>query len=124
VLTEDGLGVAVTSLARRAAVPVTVDLALDRRLPGPVEAASYYVVAEALTNVTRHARARSASVQIVQCDGRLEIEISDDGIGGADADRGSGLRGLADRLDAISGSLDVDSPPGDGTRLRAVIPCG
>jgi signal transduction histidine kinase len=124
VLTEDGLGVAVTSLARRATVPVTVDLAVDGRLPGSVEAASFYVVAEALTNVTRHARARSATIRIVQHDGRLELEICDDGIGGADAERGSGLRGLADRLDAISGSLDVESPPGCGTRLRAVIPCG
>jgi signal transduction histidine kinase len=123
VLTEDGLEIAVTSLARRATVPVTVDVNLEGRLPAPVEATAYYVVAEALTNVTRHARARSASVRLARRNGLLELEVRDDGIGGADQVRGSGLRGLADRLDAVSGEMRVSSPPGEGTVLEAEIPC-
>ena len=124
VLTDDGLEMAVTSLARRARLPIEVDITLDGRLPAAVEATAYYVVAEGLTNVTRHARARSAVIRIAQRHGHLEIDISDDGDGGADACGGSGLRGLADRLDAISGTLQIDSPPHRGTRLRADIPCG
>ena len=124
ILTEDGLGVAITSLTRRAAVPVQLDLSLDGRLPSTIEATAYYVVAEALTNVTRHARARSVTVQVLHHSEVLEIEVSDDGDGGADARRGSGIRGLIDRLEAVSGSFEIDSPPGRGTRLRAVIPCG
>jgi signal transduction histidine kinase len=123
VLTEAGLGVAVSSLARRAAIPVSLDLRLNGRLPGAVEAAAYYVVAEALTNITRHARASAARVSLDLAAGFLEVEVADDGDGGADSRRGSGLRGLADRLDAVSGSLEVDSPPLGGTRLKARIPC-
>jgi signal transduction histidine kinase len=124
VLTEDGLGVAVTSLARRAAVPVELDLSLDGRLPTTIEATAYYVVAEGLTNVTRHARASSVTVRVVHRDALLEVEVGDDGDGGADVRLGSGIRGLVDRLEAVSGSLELHSPPGGGTRLRAVIPCG
>jgi signal transduction histidine kinase len=124
VLTEDGLRVAVSSLARRAAVPVDVDITFNDRLPAAVEATAYYVVAESLANITRHARARSATIRMAHDNGHLDIDISDDGDGGADASRGSGLRGLADRLDAISGTLRIDSPPQGGTRLRAEIPCG
>jgi signal transduction histidine kinase len=124
ILTEDGLGVAVTSLARRAAVPVELDLALDGRLSPTIEATAYYVVAEALTNVTRHARARSVIVRVSHHDELLEVEVGDDGDGGADARLGSGINGLIDRLEAVSGSLEIHSPPGAGTRLRAVIPCG
>ena len=124
VLTDDGLHMAVTSLARRARLPIELDITLNGRLPAAVEATAYYVVAEGLTNVTRHARAKSASIRIAQCPEHLEIDISDDGDGGADASRGSGLRGLADRLDAIAGTLQIDSPPHGGTRLRADIPCG
>jgi signal transduction histidine kinase len=124
VLTDDGLHMAVTSLARRARLPIEVDIALNGRLPAAVEATAYYVVAEGLTNVTRHARAQSAAIRIAQREGHLEIDISDDGDGGADTSRGSGLRGLADRLDAITGTLQIDSPPQGGTRLRADIPCG
>ncbi len=123
VLTEEGLAIAVTSLARRSTVPVTVEVTVDGRLSTPVEATAYYVVAEALTNVTRHARARSATVRLAQRNGMLELEVRDDGVGGADQARGSGLRGLADRLDAISGELRVSSPPGEGTVLEASIPC-
>jgi signal transduction histidine kinase len=124
VLTEDGLGVAVAGLARRALVPVTVHVELDQRLNPAVETAAYYVVAEALTNLTRHARATRASVRVVRSNGVLEVEVEDDGQGGADPAHGSGLRGLSDRLDAISGSLEVLSPPLGGTHLKASIPCG
>jgi signal transduction histidine kinase len=90
--------------------------------PG-VEAAAYFIVAEALTNVTRHSGARSASVLIERQDGHLRVQVSDDGAGGADASRGTGLEGISDRLEAVSGVLTLDSPPGGGTRLRAEIPC-
>ncbi|HYI23574.1 MAG TPA: histidine kinase [Candidatus Limnocylindrales bacterium] len=123
LLTEEGLGVAVAALARRASVPVEVNVDLDGRLPGPVETTGYYVVAEALTNVARHARARSATVTVAMNGDSLEVEVADDGQGGTDVGRGTGLRGLADRLDAISGRLEIISPVGGGTRLRAVIPC-
>ena len=122
LLTEEGLRPAVAGLARRAAVPVDLDVRCGR-LDAGVEAAAYYIVAEALTNVTRHARASGATVSIARDDGHLRVEVSDDGGGGADFTRGSGLGGLADRLDALSGRLEVASPPGGGTRLRAVIPC-
>nr|MBA3350246.1 histidine kinase [Actinomycetota bacterium] len=124
ILTNDGLGVAVTSLARRAAVPVELDLALDGRLPPTVEATAYYVVAEALTNITRHARARNVTVRVSNHDELLKVEVGDDGDGGADARFGSGISGLIDRLEAVSGTLEIHSPPGVGTRLEAVIPCG
>ncbi len=124
ILTDDGLGVAVTSLARRAAVPVELDLALDGRLPPAVEATAYYVVAEALTNITRHARARSVTVRVSNHDEVLKVEVGDDGDGGVDARFGSGISGLIDRLEAVSGTLEIHSPPGVGTRLQAVIPCG
>ena len=123
VLTEDGLGVAVTSLARRATVPVELDLLLNGRLPPTIEATAFYVVAEALTNVTRHARARGVTVRVSHHDKLLEVQVTDDGDGGADARLGSGIGGLIDRLEAVSGSLEIHSPPGGGTRLRAVIPC-
>jgi signal transduction histidine kinase len=123
LLSDEGLGLAVTSLARRAAVPVSLELELDGRLPPAVETTAYYVVAEALTNITRHARASTAHVRIARFAELLEVEVSDDGDGGADASRGSGLRGLADRLDAVAGRLEIDSPAQGGTRLRALIPC-
>jgi signal transduction histidine kinase len=123
VLTEDGLGVAVTSLARRATVPVELDLLLNGRLPPTIEATAFYVVAEALTNVTRHARARGVTVRVSHHDKLLEVQVTDDGDGGADARLGSGIGGLIDRLEAVSGSLEIHSPPGGGTRLRAIIPC-
>ncbi|MGY1672546.1 sensor histidine kinase [Geodermatophilus sp. SYSU D00710] len=123
VLTEEGLRPAVAGLARRAAVPVDLDVRCGR-LDAGVEAAAYHVVAEALTNVTRHARASGAAVSISRDAGHLVIEVTDDGAGGADPARGSGLEGLTDRLDALSGSVRVVSPRGGGTRLRAEIPCG
>jgi signal transduction histidine kinase len=122
VLAEEGLRPAVAGLARRATVPVELDVRCGR-LDAAVEAAAYYVVAEALTNVMRHARANGAAVAISRYDGHLVVEVSDDGDGGADPVRGSGLGGLADRLDSLCGTFRVTSPPGGGTRLRAEIPC-
>ena len=113
----------MTSLARRATVPVELDLLLNGRLPPTIEATAFYVVAEALTNVTRHARARGVTVRVSHHDKLLEVQVTDDGDGGADARLGSGIGGLIDRLEAVSGSLEIHSPPGGGTRLRAIIPC-
>ena len=121
VLTDRGLDAALDALASRSPVPVDIAVPAER-LPGPVEAAAYYVVAESLTNVAKYARASSASVRVSREDGHALIEVSDDGIGGADSGAGTGLSGLADRLAALDGTLVVDSPPGGGTRIRAAIP--
>jgi signal transduction histidine kinase len=123
ILTEEGLAPAVAGLARRAPIPVEVDIKVQGRLPSVVEATAYFIVAEALTNVTRHAAAHSARICIARSNGHLDVEVRDDGAGGADGSVGSGLTGMADRLDALSGSLLVESPLGGGTRLTAVIPC-
>jgi signal transduction histidine kinase len=96
----------------------------DERLPGSVEAAAYFVVAESLTNVAKYARATHAEVRVGRRDGFALIEVRDDGVGGADPSAGSGLRGLADRLAALDGRLEVDSRPGQGTTVRARVPCG
>jgi signal transduction histidine kinase len=93
------------------------------RLPPPVEAAAYYVVAESLTNVAKYAEASSARVRVEQQDGHAIVEVEDDGVGGVDITRGSGLRGLADRVEALDGRLIVSSEAGQGTRIRAEIPC-
>jgi signal transduction histidine kinase len=122
LLTERGLSVALESLVSRAPVPVELAIDLDARPPEAVELAAYYLVAESLTNVGKHAKASSARVAVAQEDGRLVVAVVDDGIGGASADGGSGLRGLADRVEALGGRLQVSSPQGDGTRLRAEIP--
>ncbi len=123
VLTERGLEPAVRALADRAPLPVELDVCIKERLPDPVEAAAYYVVAEALTNVAKYAQASEVSVELERGNGNACIEVRDDGIGGAVAGRGSGLRGLADRVEALGGRLIVDSPAGAGTTLRAEIPC-
>jgi signal transduction histidine kinase len=123
VLSDHGLGAAVEALARRAPLPVEVGELPAQELPEQVELAAYFVVSEALTNVAKYASATHASVTVTKCNGRLAVEISDDGVGGADMDLGTGLRGLADRLAAIEGQLDVDSEPGCGTTVRASIPC-
>jgi PAS domain S-box-containing protein len=123
VLTDRGLGAALEALATRAPVPVDVVGAPADRLPGRVEAAAYYVVSEALTNVAKYAEASAVRVELDRSDGRLRVTVSDDGVGGADATSGSGLRGLADRVEALGGSLVVTSPPGAGTTLRAIVPC-
>jgi PAS domain S-box-containing protein len=124
VLTDRGLHAAVDNLAARSPLPVDVSGLPDERLPADVEAAAYYVVSEALTNVARYADASSATVSISFADGVARVEVTDDGSGGADPSRGSGLRGLADRVDAIGGRLEVESPAGAGTCVRAVLPCG
>jgi signal transduction histidine kinase len=102
-------------------VPVTLEVP-ERRFDPSVEAAAYYVVSEALANVTKHARAESMSVRISEEGGRLRVEVADDGAGGADPARGSGLRGLADRVSALDGTFAVESPTGGGTRVRAEFP--
>jgi PAS domain S-box-containing protein len=124
VLTDKGLPDAVGALAGRSPVPVEVECDLGGRLPEPVEAAAYYVVAEALTNVARYAGASSAAIRLGRRDDALEVEIADDGAGGADPAAGSGLRGLADRVESLDGCLDVESEAGRGTRVRARIPLG
>jgi signal transduction histidine kinase len=123
VLTERGLGRALQELAYSAPVPIELSVPLEQRLPEPVEAAAYYVVAEALTNVAKYALATAVSVSVTSRNGRILVDVRDDGVGGADPARGSGLRGLADRVEALGGKIDLESPPGEGTRLRAEIPC-
>jgi signal transduction histidine kinase len=122
VLADRGLGAAVEALADRAPLPVEVRDVPAERLPEHIELTAYFVVSEALTNVTKYAGASRAWVSVSQADGRLMLEVGDDGVGGADAVRGSGLRGLADRLDAIEGRLYIESEPGQGTTVRATMP--
>jgi signal transduction histidine kinase len=124
VLADRGLEPALSALAGRAPLPVEVGNVPDERLPAAVEAAAYFVVAEALTNVARYAHATRASVAVERRNGHALVEVRDDGIGGADASRGTGLTGLADRLAALDGRLEVESPNGGGTVVRADIPCG
>jgi PAS domain S-box-containing protein len=123
MLTERGLVAALEALAMRSPMPIELRDLPDRRLPEPVEAAAYYVVAEALANVNKHAGARRVVVRVTVDAHRLAVAVTDDGVGGAD-DQGAGLRGLADRVEALDGQLTLESPPGGGTRLRAEIPHG
>jgi PAS domain S-box-containing protein len=122
VLTDRGLEAALEALAGRAALPVEIDCIPDVELPPPVEAAAYYVVSEALANITKYAGASAVKVSIGQVDGYALVEVVDDGVGGADPTRGSGLSGLSDRVASLNGKLVIDSPPGAGTRIRAEIP--
>jgi signal transduction histidine kinase len=124
VLTDRGLATALETLANRAPVPVEVGDLPDGRLPEAVELAAYFVVAEALTNVAKYSEASHATVQVGRENGRLVVEVADDGIGGADPGRGTGLRGLADRLAVLEGRLEVESAQGRGTTITARIPCG
>jgi signal transduction histidine kinase len=124
VLTGHGLEVALEGLATRAPVPVRLRIEVDGDLPEAVEVAAYFLVSESLTNVAKYAQASAASVDVVRANGDLVIDVVDDGVGGANAAAGSGLRGLADRVEALGGHLRVTSPAGDGTRLHAEIPCG
>jgi signal transduction histidine kinase len=122
ILTEQGLAPAIDALADRTPVEVRATVGVQERLSAPVEAAAYFVVAEALTNVVKYARASAVEVEVRCADGDVLVEVVDDGVGGADVTAGSGLRGLEDRLAAVDGRLVIDSPPGRGTRLRARIP--
>jgi len=122
ILVEHGLEAAVRTVAERSPVPVSVS-AHGARLPAHVETAAYFVIAESLANVAKHARATHATVEVMRANGSAVVEISDDGVGGADPDAGSGLRGLADRIGALDGELTVESPAGAGTRVRVEIPC-
>jgi signal transduction histidine kinase len=123
VLTEAGLDAALASLAERSAVPVELETAVQARLPESVEATAYFVVAEALTNAARHADANRASVRAAVRDGRLHLEVADDGRGGADMAGGTGLRGLEDRVAALGGTFGLSSPTGGGTRIAVELPC-
>ena len=124
ILVERGLAAALDDLSRRAALPVRLDLAVSGRLPEQVEGAAYFVASEALANAAKHSHASEMRLAASREDGLLVLEVVDDGIGGAAPGGGSGLRGLADRVEALGGRLTVSSPPGRGTKLRAEIPCG
>ncbi len=122
ILTNRGLPAALEDLAARATVPVEVTAVPGERLPDAVEAAAYFVVSECLANIGKHAGATSATVSVQASDGHLVVEVADDGVGGASLGNGSGIQGLADRVGALSGTLDMESPPGEGTRVVASIP--
>jgi signal transduction histidine kinase len=124
VVSGHGLEVALEQLAARAPVPVRLNVEVQERLPESLEVAAFYLVSESLSNIGKHASASSATVDVARTDGQVVVEVVDDGVGGADTERGSGLRGLADRVEALEGRLRVWSPGGGGTRLRAEIPCG
>ena len=123
VVTGHGLEVALEQLVAHAPVPMRLEVDVGGRLPEALEVAAYYLVSESLTNVAKHAQASSGSIEVSRRDARIVVEIVDDGVGGADAERGSGLRGLADRVETLGGRLRIWSPAGGGTRVRAEIPC-
>jgi signal transduction histidine kinase len=122
ILSEGGLGPALRTLARRSAVRVELESVIDDRLPEPIEVAAYYVVSEALTNATKHANASRVDIHVAAGDSSLRLSIRDDGVGGADPAGGSGLVGLRDRVEALGGSIEISSPPGQGTHLRVQLP--
>jgi signal transduction histidine kinase len=122
ILSKGGLGPALKMLARRCAIPVTLHLELEGPIPEPAEVAAYYVVAEALTNATRHAHASEVDIDVSLNGSSLVLSIRDDGVGGADSSNGSGLIGLIDRVEALGGQMRIASPPGGGTALHVAIP--
>lgn len=124
ILVEEGLGGALEQLADNSPMPVRVLELPSERLPEPVEVAAYFAVSEALVNVAKYSRAREATVRAERLNGHLLVEVTDDGIGGADPGRGTGLRGLSDRVAALDGRVEVRSPPGAGTCVRVELPCG
>jgi signal transduction histidine kinase len=124
ILTEAGLGPALRALARRSSVPIDVDVRLDQRLPTAIEAAAYYIASETLTNVAKHAHATVVQLSASHHDGVLTLEVRDDGIGGVDAGRGSGILGLTDRAEALGGRISIISPPHKGTTLTVRLPGG
>jgi signal transduction histidine kinase len=121
ILSDRGLGAALKTLATRSAVPVELGPLPPQRFPSAVEATAYFVVAEALTNAAKHARCKRAEVAVRIENGHAVVEVRDDGVGGADASRGSGLRGLADRVSALGGGLDIESRAGEGTTITALL---
>ncbi len=123
VLVDHGLAAAVNEVADRLTIPVSVELRIDERLPAPIEAAAYFVVSEALSNVAKHSRASRCTVRGWLAAGSLVVVVEDDGVGGADPASGSGLAGLGTRVDALGGTLDVSSPTGGPTVLRMEVPC-
>jgi signal transduction histidine kinase len=122
ILSEAGLAPALRALARRSTVPIDVDVRLDGRSPEEVEVAAYYIASEALTNVAKHAQATVVELAAVHTDGVLTLEVRDDGVGGVDVARGSGIVGLTDRVDALGGTISIVSPPGGGTTLSVRLP--
>jgi signal transduction histidine kinase len=122
ILSEGGLGPAIKALARRSKLPVELSVQVPTRLPEPVEVAAYYVVSETLTNAAKHAQASVAQVVVKLDDGRLRLSMRDDGIGGASSQRGSGLIGLSDRVEALGGTINLHSPAGRGTALDVDLP--
>jgi len=124
ILSRGGLGPALRTLARRSAVPVELDLTTDARFPEPIEVAAYYVASEALANAAKHGQASRVEVSLATRNGRLRLSVGDDGVGGADPARGSGLVGLSDRVQALAGTVSVHSPAGAGTRLLVDLPVG
>jgi signal transduction histidine kinase len=122
ILSQGGLGPALRTLVRRSVIPVHLDVATSTRLPEPAEVAAYYVASEALANSAKHARASSMEVSLATRDGNLVLAIRDDGVGGADADLGSGLVGLQDRVEALGGTFGIHSPPGGGTSIVVTLP--
>src|SRR5262249_14562272 len=121
-LAEAGLEASLRSLARRTGIGVDFQVALDTRPPEPIEIGVYYLVSEALTNIVRHARADAVTIEISATESLLRVVVADDGVGGAQVGRGSGLEGLVDRVEALGGRLELDSPPAGGTRILAVLP--
>jgi signal transduction histidine kinase len=124
VVSAHGLEVALEQLVAMASVPVELIVRVHERLPEQIEVAAYFLVSESLANVGKYAHATSARVEVLRQDDLVLVEVSDDGVGGADTEKGSGLRGLADRVEALDGRLRVWSPAGGGTRVSAEIPCG
>jgi signal transduction histidine kinase len=122
ILSEGGLGPALKTLARRSPIPVLLDVRVQGRPPESVEVAAYYVVAEMLTNAAKHAQASTVQVDVAGTDGVLHVSVRDDGIGGADPARGTGLVGLRDRVEALNGTVMVDSPRGEGTAIEVALP--
>jgi signal transduction histidine kinase len=124
ILEDRGLDAALSAVVARSPIPVSLDVAITQRPPAAVESAAYFVVQEALTNVARHAMATKAFVSIARAGDRLVIEVRDDGVGGADATKGTGLAGLRDRVAGLGGSIYVISPPGGPTTISVELPCG
>ncbi len=122
ILAAGGIGPALRTVARRSAIPVRLDVRATSRMPAPIEVATYYVVSEAITNAAKHSGASVVDVRVEELGQALRISVKDDGAGGADPERGSGLVGLRDRVEALGGTLAIDSPAGAGTDLEAAIP--